>query len=262
MDKAFTLRSKGRNITESYNDIISIDDIKYLTKNERWTLYDALRTCKGTFGTDINQEILAMYNNEMNQKYQSISENRIIKKSMEVFNLDEAIFLQLYEAITKKLTINIRLEGKINLNRILPSRIYLDEEEGLWYLEHVRGGEPFAIDLKKVKEVELLPDLKRIQTRETGCRERKREIHRVKIRVFNEKNSRERAIGFLSSKYIVDEKECYGYSDITANIINVDVFKKWVMEMIPQVLILEPMELRQQFIEMVSAWEKNYLAGI
>ncbi len=262
MGKSFISRREGRNITESYNDIISVDEIKYLTKNERWTLYDALRTCNGSFGADVKQEILKMYSKEMSQKFQSISEKRIIKKNMDVFYLDEAILLKLYEAIDKRLTINIRLEGKINLNKILPCRIYLNEEEGLWYLEHIRGGEPFAIDLKKIKDIEFLTHLKNLQTRDSGYREEKREIQRVKIRVFEERNSRERAIGFLSSKYIVDEKVSYGYSDITANIIKVDAFKKWVMEMTPQVLVLEPMELRQQFIEMVSSWEKNYLAGI
>lgn len=262
MGKAFMLKDKGGDITEPYFEIIGIDEIKYLTMEEKWTLYDALRTCGGTFGVDVKQEMLNLYSKEMNQKYRIISGCRIIKKNMDVFYMDEAILLKLYEAIDKKHAVNIKLEERITLNKILPSRIYLDEEEGIWYLEHVREGEPFAIDLKNIQEVELLPDLKRIRTREAGCREGKKEIQRVKIRVFNEKNSRERAMGFLLSKYIIDEKVSYGYSDITANIINMNAFKKWVMEMTPQVLILEPADLKLQFIEMASSWEKNYLAGI
>lgn len=259
---ALEQKDDKRNIFSICNNLICFDGMQYLTINERWTLFDALRSCGGTFVNDVRQEILHIYNNELNEKYMDISESRIIKKYMDIFNFDEVIFLKLYEAIDKECTANVKLKEGIDLKNISPSRIYLDDDQNRWYLEHIRGGEPFSIWLKKIIDVELLPVINRMRANNELYRENKREMYRISIRVFDEKNSRERAFGFLSAKYIINEKISYGYSDITASVINLEAFKKWVMEMTPQVLILEPMELRLEFSEMVNSWAKNYAAGI
>lgn len=245
-----------------WNNLISIDNIKYLTKAERWTLFDVLKECGGTFTEDVGRIILHSYNNELNEKYMSISESRIIKRYMDIFNFDEIILLKLYEAIDKKCCINMKLKEGIVLRNISPSRIFLDDDQNRWYLEHIREAEPFTVWLKKVEEVELLPGSNVIEANAEPFKENKKEMHRVKIRVYNEKNSRERALGFISSKYIIDEKINYGYSDITASIKNLEIFKKWVMEMTPHVVILEPMELKLEFCEMANSWAQNYAAGI
>jgi hypothetical protein len=245
-----------------WNNLASIDGMRFLTKSERWTLFDVLKECGGIFAEDVRQIILHSYNNELNEKYMSISESRIIKKYMDIFNFDEIILLKLYKAIDKKCFVNVKLKEGIVLRNISPSRIFLDDDQNRWYLEHKREGEPFIIWLKKVEEVELLPGSNVIEDNAELFRENKKEMHRVKIRVYNEKNSRERAVGFLSSKHIIDEKISYGYSDITARVMNLEAFKKWVMEMTPQVVILEPMELKLEFHEMVNSWVKNYAAGI
>ena len=191
-----------------------------------------------------------------------ISEIMIIKCYMDIFNFDEVILLKLYGAIDKRCCINIKLKEGIVLRNISPSRIFLDDDQNRWYLEHIREGEPFTIWLKKIVEVELLPGLNAIEVNQESYWENKKEMHRVKVRVYDEKNSRERAVGFLSSKYIIDEKISYGYSDITARVMNLEAFKKWVMEMTPQVVVLEPEGLKQEFHEMVNTWVKNYAAGI
>ncbi len=245
-----------------WNNLISIDGMKFLSKSERWTLFDVLKECGGTFAEDVRQIILYFYNYELNEKYMSISESRIIKRCMDIFNVDEIILLKLYEAIDKKFCINVKLKEGMLLRNISPSRILLDDDQNRWYLEHIREGEPFNIWLKKVEEVELLPGFNVIEANAEPLRENKKEMHRVKIRVYNDKNSRERALGFISSKYIIDEKINYGYSDITASVINLEAFKKWVMEMTPQVVLLEPVELRLEFYEMVNSWAQNYAAGI
>lgn len=255
-------RADKKNMPDRYNDMVNMDGMQYLTKNERWTLYDALKECGGVFANDITQEILHAYNDELNRKYRIISENRIIKKYMDIFDFEEAILLRLYEAIDKKYAVNLKMKEGIILRNIFPSKIFLDDDQNRWYLEHIRGGEPFIIWLKKIVNVELLPGINRIKTENELHRENKREILRIKVRVFNEKNSRERAIDFLSEKYIIDEKIGCGYSDITTSVLNIEAFKKWVMEMIPQVLILEPEGLKQEFREMVNSWVKNYAAGI
>lgn len=262
MDRELRDKYPSIDILDDCNNLIDIDGMKLLTKGERWTLYDALRSCGGTFGDDVRGDILHLYNNELNEKYMTISESRIIKRYMDIFHFDEVILLKLYEAIDKKYTVNVKLKEGINLNKISPSRIYLDDDQSRWYLEHIRGGEPFAIWLKKIIDVEMVPDLNRIKHNDGPHRENKREMYRVKIRVFEEKNSRERALGFLSAKHIINEKISYGYSDITANVMNLEAFKKWVMDMTPQVLILEPDALRLEFHEMVNSWVKNYAAGI
>jgi hypothetical protein len=234
----------------------------FLTKSERWTLFDTLKECGGTFAEDVIKELLHSYNNELNEKYMSISENRIIKRYMDLFNFDEIILLKLYEAIDKRCCINLRLKEGVFLKNISPSRIFLDDNQNRWYLEHIRGGEPFAIWLKKIEVVELLINQNAIEVNVEPYRENKQKMHRIKIRVYNEKNSRERAIGFISSKHIIDEKVSYGYSDISARVMNIEAFRKWVMEMAPQVIILEPEELKLEFGEMVNSWARNYASGI
>lgn len=245
-----------------WNNLTSVDEVKLLTKSERWTLFDVLKECGGIFANDARNQILHSYNNEINEKYMTISESRIIKRYMDIFNFDETILLKLYRAIDKKCCINVKLKEGIILKNISPSRIFLDDDQNRWYLEHTREGEPFAIWLKKVVEIELLDSVNLAEANDKLHRENKKEMHRIKIRVYDEKNSRERAIGFLSSKYIIDKKINYGYTDITASVMNLDAFKKWVMEMTPQVIILEPVELRLEFQETVNSWVKNYAAGI
>lgn len=262
MDKNLQLKYDNKSVTDDCINLICIDQMQYLTKNERWVLYDALKSCDGSFGNDVKQEILHIYNNEFIDKYMNISENRIIKRFMDVFNFDDIIILKLYEAIDKRCPINVKLKDGIVLKKICPSRIYLDDDQNRWYLEHIRGGEPFNVWLKKIMEVELLPLLNKMYANDEFYKENKKEMHKIKIRVYDEKNSRERAVGFLSAKYIINEKMSFGYSDITAKIMNLEAFKKWVMEMIPQVVVLEPVELKQEFSEMVNSWVKNYAAGI
>lgn len=259
---AMEQKTEKNNMINICSSLVSIDEMQYLTKNERWALFDALKECGGTFVKDIREEIIRSYNNELNEKYITISESRIIKKYMDIFNFHGEIFLKLYEAIDKKYIINLKIQEGIVLKNIYPSKIFLDEDQSRWYLEHIRSGEPFTIWLKKIEAVELLPGLNKLESESETYRGNKREMHRIKIRVFNERNSRERALGFLSAKYIINEKISYGYSDITANILNLEAFKKWIMEMIPQVLILEPAELKLEFSEMANSWAKNYAAGI
>lgn len=251
----------GQGRTDSFMELISMDGTRYLTESERWTLYDALKEAKGTFGEDVKVEILRSYSNELNEKYRSISDKRIIKKYLNIFNFDEEVFLKLYEAIDKNCCINVKLKEGIVLRNIYPSRIFLEDNQNIWYLEHIREGEPFTVGLNGITEVILLSGSNSTDT-DKFFKENKKKMQRVKIRVFDEKNSRERAVGFLSPKYIIHEKISYGHSDITARIMNLEAFKKWVMEMTPRVIVLEPEVLRLELHERVNSWVKNYTTGI
>lgn len=243
------------------SNMFSLEDEKFLTQIERWTLFDVFKECGGTFAAEERKAIINSLHSELNDKYMAVSEKRIIKRYMDIFNFNDVVLLKLYEAINKRCSINVWLKEGIALKNILPSRVYLDDDQNRWYLEHIREGEPFTIWLKMIVEVDLLSSMN-AEAAVESLPESRREMHRIKIRVYDEKNSRERAVGFLSAKYIIEEKISYGYTDITAKVMNLEAFKKWVMEMTPQVIILEPEKLKLEFINMANSWIRNYSAGI
>jgi hypothetical protein len=243
----------------------SMDDVNnsmFLTGDERWALYDLLKECGSEFIEDVKNDILKEYHDEIHEKYRNVSERRIIKGYRDIFNFKDGLLLKIYGAVQRKCCINIKLKDGITLKNILPIKVFLDDDLDRWNLEYLNRGDTEEIWMKRILDVEVLPPSIYSYQEVASGRDGKKVMTQVKIRVYDEKNSRDRAVDFLSPKYIIEEKTEYGFSDITAKVINIEAFKKWVMEMIPQVIIIEPLELRNEFTEMADEWVKNYMAGI
>lgn len=239
-----------------------INNSLFLTGDERWALYDLLKECGSEFVEDVKNAILQEYYDEFGEKYRNVSEKRIINGYKDIFNFKDGLLLKIYNAIQRKCSINIKLKDGITIKNIIPMKVFLDEDLDKWYLEYFNRGDTEVIWMKRIFDIEVLAS-SNYNYQETGTgRDGRKSMIQVKIRVYDEKNARDRSVDFLSPRYIIEEKTDYGFSDITAKIINVEAFKKWVMEMTPMVIIIEPLELRNEFMKMADEWVRNYMAGI
>jgi hypothetical protein len=239
-----------------------INNSLFLTGDERWALYDLLKECGSEFIEDVKNTILQEYYDEFGEKYRNVSERRVINGYKDIFNFKDDLLLKIYDAIQRRCSINIKLKDGITIKNIIPTKVFLDDDLDKWNLEYFNRGDTEIIWMKRILDVDVLAPSNYSYQEVSAGRDGRKSMTQVKIRVYDEKNARDRSVDFLSPKYIIEEKTEYGFTDITAKVMNVEAFKKWVMEMTPMVIIIEPLELRNEFVKMAENWVKNYMAGI
>jgi hypothetical protein len=210
----------------------------------------------------VKNTILQEYYDEFGEKYRNVSERRVINGYKDIFNFKDDLLLKIYDAIQRRCSINIKLKDGITIKNIIPTKVFLDDDLDKWNLEYFNRGDTEIIWMKRILDVDVLAPSNYSYQEVSAGRDGRKSMTQVKIRVYDEKNARDRSVDFLSPKYIIEEKTEYGFTDITAKVMNVEAFKKWVMEMTPMVIIIEPLELRNEFVKMAENWVKNYMAGI
>lgn len=240
-----------------FSDISSYEPIGQLSEDERFSLFEILSLSDSDRLNNIKEKIFASQQ-EYYDKFNKLSERRIIKQNISLNAFDKGLVKELYRAIENKNRMVLELKSGKKMS-IIPCRILYEDDTGRWYLEAVRKGRCFVIDLDNIIEIHKEMNAKR-QTMDgiyTSFGIGKRIIH-VKLRVYNEKNAKERSIRFLLRKNIMEQKSFEDYIEIKAKVSDIAMFKRWLREMGPSVVLLEPKWLRQEIVDSLHAWRNIY----
>jgi len=245
-------------ISKNESNIKGLYDLNDLNYQERWVLYDLLSECKGSFIKEEREKILESFHSEFGEKYKIISENRIIKQLLNIFNFHEDTALTLYDSIVEKLYINIRLINGSELHHIAPIRICYNDDFKKWYLECRKKKDIEYIKMENIASVHKTDEFVIDKALPDYYWGNGNKPLKVKLRVFDEKNAKELAVRFLSRKNIKVITKGEGFFDMEVIISDINLFKRWTRSMIPQVVILEPEFLRKDIKEEITSWLNSY----
>lgn len=261
-DIVTSLEEYKRNYEKLEVMLTNLTEINYsimLSREERWALYDVLRECNDNFLYKLKEKILKLYDEEFKDKYEAVSNRRLIKQYLGVFNVPKSLIIQLYGYIEKKKTININTLNETIIYDSSPVRIYFDEDMKSWYLEYVKKKKLNYLRIDKIKEIHLSKyrySLKRGEKHHWGYGKTKTKI---KLRIYNEKNAKDIALRFLLRKDIVFEDKTEDYSDYSVFVRDINNFKHWLRSMGSSVIVLEPQNLREQMVNEINKWMKVYV---
>lgn len=243
-----------------FNDVASYEPIGQLSEKERFLLFEILSLSNSERLNSIKEKIFASQK-EYYDKLNKLSERRIIKQYISLNAFDKGIIVELYKAMDNKNRIILELKSGKKMS-IIPQRILYEDDAARWYLEAVRKGRCFIIDLDNITKIYNEKCIKKQTMDEiyTSFGIGKR-ITYVKLRVYNEKNAKERAIRFLLRKNIKEQKSFDYYIEIKAKVSDIAVFKRWLREMGPSVVLLEPKWLRKQIIDSLYCWRRIFEEG-
>lgn len=239
-------------------DNSSIKDINDFTYNQRWAIYDLFNECNVSFADDVRKIIIDCYENEFGEKYKVISKKRIIKQIIDVFDIDENLFIDIYKSICRKRCLDVCLDNGVTIYNISPVRLFYDDDTKKWYFEYITKGNHECLRFDRIKSIkDISGDIKSSEKLHLDWGSGKNRT-KIKLRVYNEKNAKEKAIRFLMRKNIINEDYYNTYSDFTVMVSDIELFKRWAREMGAQVVILEPESLRYEFVEYIKKWISKY----
>ncbi|MCX7904761.1 MAG: WYL domain-containing protein, partial [Caloramator sp.] len=195
---------------------------------------------------------------EYYDKFNKLSERRVKKQNISLNAFDKGLVKEFYRAIENKNRMVLELKSGKKMS-IIPCRILYEDDTGRWYIEALRKGRCFVIDLDNIIEINKEDSVTRKMADDlyTSFGIGKRILH-VKLRVYNEKNAKERAIRFLLRKNITEQKSFEDYIEIKAKVSDIAMFKRWLREMGPSAVLLEPKWLRQEMVDNLHAWRNIY----
>ncbi|MBZ4663738.1 MAG: transcriptional regulator [Caloramator sp.] len=232
---------------------IWIDDIKsidILSGYERFSLYELLKDSDKDFLMDIKNKITQKLESEFKNNYNILKDRRLIKHYNDIFEINIYIINKIFCAIKNKRKINIIKKNKV-IKFASPMCLIYDNDTDNWYLKYLNKGINY-IRLDNIKDIHILDcSINKI-------RNYKEKYEIVKIRVFDEKNAKDRAIRYLSRRNIIEIDNGQGYIDIKTKVYDLNLFKRWVRTLGPSCIILEPKDLRDEFKNRLEDWLKIY----
>ncbi|GFR35907.1 helix-turn-helix transcriptional regulator [Thermobrachium celere] len=232
---------------------IWIDDIKsidMLSRYERFSLYELLKDSDKEFLKDIKSKITQKLNNEFYNDYIILKDRRLVKHYNDIFDVNIYLINKIFCAIKDRRGINI-IKSNRCISYALPLCLIYDNEIDNWYLKYFKKGINY-IRLNNIRDIEVL-DKKIMLNRSYN-----EKYITVKIRVFDEKNAKDRAFRYLSRRNIIEIVNGEGYVDITTKVYDLNLFKRWVRALGPSCIILEPKNLRHEFKGRLEEWLKIY----
>ncbi|WP_027309497.1 WYL domain-containing protein [Caloramator sp. ALD01] len=240
-------------ITENTTIEIWIDNIKsidILNRYERFCLYELLKDSDKQFIKNIKDKITSKLDAEFISEYTILKDRRLVKHYNDIFNIDIELINKIFGAINNRRKINI-IKAERSIEFVSPLCLVYDNDTDNWYLEYFKRGINH-IRLDNIQNIEVLDRCFRVNK---GYKVRYKV---VKIRVFDEKNAKDRAIRHLSRRNIIEIDNGQGYIDIKTKVYDLNLFKRWVRTLGPSCIILEPKDLRDEFKNRLEDWLKIY----
>lgn len=225
--------------------------IEGFSKQERWVIYSLFRDINGEMVDELKEQILWYYQDEWKDVYKKLNERRVIKELFDLFDLSFDIVYSLYDAIEEEKPVDIKLNNDKVLYGILPLTMYFDEETYEWYLRYEKRRKTHIIRIKKITKV--YKSKNQIQNWQRDQDDNSSGTI-VTIRIYNEKSSKDYGLRYIWNKKIHRKTINEDYTEYEIEVDDLNIFRRWVRNMVPSVVVLEPVLLREQIKGEIDNW--------
>ncbi|MDZ5044205.1 WYL domain-containing protein [Clostridium perfringens] len=149
--------------------------------------------------------------------------------------------------------VDIVLKSKKNIKNVKITKIIYDKYSYTWKLKYEYKGSILLLLLSNIEKIQV-SQVQKCNRKKINIRTKK---EKVKFRVFNEFNAKEKAIRFaINYNLKLDHKK--EYIDFTIEIEDVNRVLRFARSLVPSVVILEPKELKESFKKEILQWENKY----
>ena len=224
----------------------------HITKNEARVLYELLKDTNNNFLDDLINEL------DFNENEFIENQNIIIKKDYDIFDFNNTLILELYDAIYNKSNINLHKDtGKIELD-VSPIVVFYKDETETWYLEYFKKRNYHVIKLDSIQEITSSNGIyKGYKNTESGWKLNSTSSQ-AKLRIYNERGILRNFIRDLVGKKVKEIEHKENYTDITVIIEDINILKAIVRKHTPAILVLEPESIRNELIKEANEVLLNY----
>lgn len=252
-----------------YKDIIieskaSIELVKALKsilfifdKNEIVEIYNTLLS-DDLIDSTVSKKIINILSSNEYEIYKKIIDREVIKIPNMNIKLNMDKLLSLYDIILEGKIVNL---FNIKTNKIISSvilkKLYYDINAYNWKVQYIRKGNVESIRLDYLSDD---IDESVLESRTGVVRKENSNVtfNQVKLRVFNEFNSKEKALRYAvkyKMKIIQINEE---FMDLEICIKDNEQLLRWVRTMTPSVVILSPNKLKDKMKEELVLWSSIY----
>ena len=149
--------------------------------------------------------------------------------------------------------VDIVLNSKKYIKNVKITKIIYDKYSYTWKLKYEYKGSILLLLLSNIEKIQV-SQVQKCNRKKINIRTKK---EKVKFRVFNEFNAKEKAIRFaINYNLKLDHKK--EYIDFTIEIEDVNRVLRFARSLVPSVVILEPKELKESFKKEILQWENKY----
>ncbi|MDK0956451.1 WYL domain-containing protein [Clostridium perfringens] len=218
-----------------------------LREEEKIEIFRFLR--KNKIEIDDFKEVEASLNNKINL----INNSEIIKRANTNFCKWKELLEEIVKLINEGAYVDIVLKSKKNIKNVKITKIIYDKYSYTWKLKYEYKGSILLLLLSNIEKIQV-SQVQKCNRKKINIRTKK---EKVKFRVFNEFNAKEKAIRFaINYNLKLDHKK--EYIDFTIEIEDVNRVLRFARSLVPSVVILEPKELKESFKKEILQWENKY----
>lgn len=218
-----------------------------LREEEEIEIFRFLR--KNKIDIDDFKEVDENFDNKINV----INNSEIIKIANTNFLKWKELLEEIVKLINEGTYVDIELKNKNIIKNTRIRKIVYDEYSYTWKLKYEYKGTISLLLLSNIEKIKV-SQIQRCNRKKVNLRTKK---EKVKFRVFNEFNAKEKAIRFaINYNLKLDHKK--EYTDFTIEIEDVNKVLRFARSLVPSVVILEPKEIRESFKKEIIQWDNKY----
>lgn len=232
--------------------------VDILTADQKFRLFDILMENEPSFIKNEADKIIKILSEEFCSRQRCISKRRIIKLYHNIFDVDKELFMDIYNAAEQNYTLDIKMKNGKTVRGISPLRVYYDEDTLSWYLEFCKFKNCRIIRMDNIETSEksiYMYETANLRNLEFGFGE---ETIKVRFRIYKNKKAMESAVRFLARKEVLSMQKSEDYIEYEINIRDENLFLRFARNLGPEIVILEPLKLRNKMIERIEKWADIY----